>query len=160
MPNSPFNDSGDIDASKVETNTSKRLRWDESSKSVTEYGDVMDFPTATTIAPTMTDEGHQSMTKQDNLGRGEVDVVSDADSVCTDNRDSSLPQNVKEQLSTYFAQGILDNIQLTRDEVACAIDDICNVLPGLLREFSTLVAERAKPGIEERACTFVRHQRK
>ena len=115
---------------------------------------------APTIAPTMTDEGYQSMDKQDSLDKGDVEAVSDADSVRTDNRDSGLPPNVKEQLSTYFAQEILDNLELTGDELAGAIDDICNPLPDLLREFSALVARQAKPGIEERACIFVRHQRK
>ena len=110
-------------------------------------------------APTMTDEGYHSMTKQGNSEIGEKDAVSDADSVRTDNRDSGLPQNVKEQLSTYFAQEILDNIQLANDELANAIDDICFSLPELLREFSTLVENHARPGLEERACIFVRHQR-
>ena len=110
-------------------------------------------------APTMTDEGYHSMTKQVNSEIGEEDAVSDADSVRTDNRDSGLPQNVKEQLSTYFAQEILDNIQLANDELANAIDDICVSLPELLREFSTLVENHARPGLEERACIFVRHQR-
>jgi hypothetical protein len=138
----------------------RSLQEDENDQSSYEEDDLTELPIAPTVAIAMTDEGYQSMTKQENLDTGEVDAVSDRDSVRTDNRDSRLPQNVKEQLSIYFAQEILDNIQLTGDEVAGAIDDICSALPDLLREFSTLVARQARPGIEERACIFVRHQRK
>ena len=107
----------------------------------------------------LTDSGYQSMTKQGHSETDGDDADSNADSVRTDNRESGLPQNVKEQLSTYFAQEILDSIQLAKDELSNAIDEICSSLPELLREFSTLVEIHARPGLEERACIFVRHQR-
>jgi hypothetical protein len=119
-------------------------------------GDNQSLPT---LGHAITDSGYQSMTRPGSLETGEDDTDSNADSVRTDNRDSGLPENVKEQLSTYFAQEILDSIQLAKADVANAIDDICSSLPELLREFSTLVEIHARPGLEERACIFVRHQR-
>ena len=81
-------------------------------------------PTAPTTAPTMTDEGYHSMDKEENPSANEDETASNADSVRTDNRDSALPRHVKEQLSTYFAQEILDNVQLPEEELVSCIDSI------------------------------------
>lgn len=116
--------------------------------------------TAPTIAPAMTDEGYQSMAKTEDAKHGDNDAESNADSVRTDNRDSSLPQSVKEYLSALFAQEVLDNIETGQEELEAAMETISPSLPGLLKEFSTLVACNASPGVEEKACVFVRHQRK
>ena len=122
--------------------------------------DAPTAPMAPTTAPTMTDEGYHSMDKEEKPSANEDETASNADSVRTDNRDSALPRHVKEQLSTYFAQEILDNVQLPGEELVSCIDSIYSSLPELFREFSTLVAQSARAGIEERACIFVRHQRK
>lgn len=111
-------------------------------------------------APTMTDEGYQSMDKQQQVQVDEEDAVSDADSVRTDNRESGLSPSVKDRLSSYFAQELLDSLRLAKHEIVEAIDRICSSLPDLLLEYSTLMGSHARPGAQEHACIFVRHQRK
>ena len=112
------------------------------------------------LAPTTTDEGYQSMNKQEQMDADEEDAQSDADSVRTDNRDSGLPSNVKERLSSHFAQELLDNLQLPKHQLVESIDRICSSMPDLLREYSTFVGSNARSDLQERACIFVRHQRK
>lgn len=154
-----------IDHTKQYNDRSKVLA-EASYGGIDENGLVEDFDThsshfvAQITARTMTDEGYQSMTKQEDVAVDLADEVSDADSVRTDNRDSALPRHVKERLSNLFAQEIVEDVQLGQEELTTAIDNLCYSLPDLLREFSTLVSDHARPGIQERACIFVRHQRK
>ena len=133
-------------------------------KDVLEYDEFFneeDKPGGYRVALTTTDEGYQSMNKQEHVNMGiEDDVHSDSDSVRTDNRDSSLPPAVKDRLSSYFAQELLDGLKLSKDQLVDSIDRICSSMPDLLREYSTLAESHARSGPQERACIFVRHQRK
>ena len=114
----------------------------------------------TTVAPTMTDEGYCSMDKQQAEDLANEDARSDTDSVRTDNRESGLPREMKERLSESFADEILGDLRLQDGELANALEKISSVLPDLLRDFSTLAECRAQGSVEEKACIFVRHQRK
>lgn len=120
----------------------------------------MDLHMATGVAQSMTDEGYYSADKQAAAEVVYEDSEIDTDSVRTDNRDSGLNRDTKDQLSECFAQEILNDLRLKGTELTAAVEKICVSLPELLREFSILVERQAEKGLEEKACIFVRHQRK
>lgn len=111
-----------------------------------------------TVAPAFTDSGYRSLDKKEEAQR-EVDF-SDTDSVRSDNRDSGLTFDVKRRLASEFARELTDNLSLPATETTEAIAQIVSVLPDLLQQYAVIAHHEARPGIQQRAAVFVRHQRK
>lgn len=113
-----------------------------------------------TILFTATDEGYQTMDKQRMTDADGEETLSNADSVRTDNQDSGLPSDTKDALSSQFARELLENLRGSNNQLAESVDCIESLLPELLRQYSILLGYHAQPGLQEKSCVFVRHQRK
>lgn len=90
----------------------------------------------------------------------QTSVAGNVDTIRIEDVDPELSLSARNQLSLLFAQDILENVESSIEHLASTTDEICSSLPGLLRELSTSIAKHAKPGVEQQACTFIRHQRK
>jgi hypothetical protein len=114
-----------------------------------------EIPCPSTIA---TDSGYASMGGIPDPN--EDDDQDDNRTVCTDNQELDVPENVKEKLATAFSCEVIRGLQTTVSKEWTSKTDLRNSLVEILREYSIRCRRGAGAGQQRDATTFVRHYRR
>ena len=114
-----------------------------------------EMPCPSTIA---TDSGYASMGGIPDPNKN--DDQDDNRTVCTDNQELDVPENVKEKLATAFSCELIRNLQTTILEERANKTNMRKSIGEILREFSIRCRRGACAGQQRDATTFVRHYRR
>ncbi|KAK4958980.1 hypothetical protein LTR10_003779 [Elasticomyces elasticus] len=114
--------------------------------------DLVDRKPATT-----TDEGYYSNNKTEPSSMEiEKDQACYTGSICTDNQDigEAISPKARQELSRRFASELIESLVIED-----LTDDVLKLLPDILQDFSQMLSDKARFGVEKKASTFVRHHR-
>ncbi|KAK3640062.1 hypothetical protein LTR56_012037 [Elasticomyces elasticus] len=111
---------------------------------------------ATMQPPTTTDEGYCSNNKTEPFMEIRKDQGCDTGSICTDNQDigEAISPKARQELSRRFASELVETLVIED-----LTDDVFKLLPDILQDFSQMLSDKARFGVEKKASTFVRHHR-